>query len=137
MNAHVHMRLSSSARQFVVRKANCTENLVCYAAVGVVAGMGQWWSGVGAGVEQGRQCGLFGRICCSSFLFFSFISFLSLCVSYMFPLSSRLVSSHFISSPFYLILFVCPLLFVFVIDVFNYLQLVSLLLLLLFVYFVI
>jgi hypothetical protein len=27
-----------------------------------VAGMGQWWSGVGAGVEQGRQCGLFGRI---------------------------------------------------------------------------
>ena len=28
----------------------------------VVAGMGQWWSEVGGGVEQGRQCGLCGRI---------------------------------------------------------------------------
>jgi hypothetical protein len=28
----------------------------------VVAGMGQWWSKVGAGVEQDRYCGLFGRI---------------------------------------------------------------------------
>ena len=27
----------------------------------VVAGMGQWCSAVGARVEQGRQCGLFGR----------------------------------------------------------------------------
>jgi hypothetical protein len=24
--------------------------------------MGQWWSEVGAGVEQGHQCGMFGRI---------------------------------------------------------------------------
>jgi hypothetical protein len=31
----------------------------------VVAGMGQWWSEVGAGVEQGDQCGLFGRISCT------------------------------------------------------------------------
>jgi hypothetical protein len=28
----------------------------------VVAGMGQWWSTVGAGVEQARHRGLFGRI---------------------------------------------------------------------------
>jgi hypothetical protein len=28
----------------------------------VVTGMGQWWSAMGARVEQGRQCGLFGRI---------------------------------------------------------------------------
>jgi hypothetical protein len=28
----------------------------------VVAGMGQWWSEVGARIEQGHQCSLFGRI---------------------------------------------------------------------------
>ena len=28
----------------------------------VVAGVGQWWYEVGAGVEQGHQCGLFGGI---------------------------------------------------------------------------
>jgi hypothetical protein len=28
----------------------------------VVAGVGQWCSTVGAGVEQGCECGLFGRI---------------------------------------------------------------------------
>jgi hypothetical protein len=28
----------------------------------VVACMGQWWSEVGAGVEQGHQYGMFGRI---------------------------------------------------------------------------
>jgi hypothetical protein len=30
--------------------------------------MGQWWSAVGAGVEQGRQCDLFGRIFLTSAL---------------------------------------------------------------------
>jgi hypothetical protein len=28
----------------------------------VVASMGQWWSEVGAGVEQGHQCCIFGHI---------------------------------------------------------------------------
>jgi hypothetical protein len=28
----------------------------------VMAGMDQWWSAMGDGVEQGRQCGLFDRI---------------------------------------------------------------------------
>ena len=28
----------------------------------VIASMGHWCSAVGAGVEQGRECGLFGRI---------------------------------------------------------------------------
>jgi hypothetical protein len=28
----------------------------------VVADVGEWWSEVGAGVEQGHQCGLFGWI---------------------------------------------------------------------------
>ena len=55
---YVQIRL----KRLLVRIGETLKRLEVYQCWSVVADMGQWWSAVDAGVQQGRQCGLFGRI---------------------------------------------------------------------------